>query len=130
MQGELYSPGRRASRRELLLNTTSPPSCHMAACVEPRELNTAGGERMGRRGELLDIKREQVLNLNHQISRPYLWRTTEGRRGPVGFNVLLAEAEIRKDDVSLRVQQDVLRLQVSVDDVEGVEVAECAGDLC
>lgn len=102
----------------------------MAACVEPRELNTAGGERMGRRGELLDIKREQVLNLNHQISRPYLWRTTEGRRGPVGFNVLLAEAEICKDDVSLRVQQDVLRLQVSVDDVEGVEVAECAGDLC
>lgn len=32
--------------------------------------------------------------------------------------------------MSLRVQQDVLGLQVSVDDVEGVEVAQRAGDLC
>lgn len=32
--------------------------------------------------------------------------------------------------MTLRVQQDVLRFQVPVDDVEGVEVAQGAGDLC
>lgn len=32
--------------------------------------------------------------------------------------------------MSLGVQQDVLWLQVSVDNVEGVEVAQSAGDLC
>lgn len=32
--------------------------------------------------------------------------------------------------MSLGVQQDVLWLQVSVDNVEGVEVAQRTGDLC
>lgn len=32
--------------------------------------------------------------------------------------------------MTLRVQQDVLRLQVPVDDVEGVEVTQGAGNLC
>lgn len=32
--------------------------------------------------------------------------------------------------MTLRVQKDVLRLQVPVDDVEGVEVTQGAGNLC
>lgn len=40
MFGEYYSPGRTASHREQLLNTTSLLSCHMAACVAPQEPNT------------------------------------------------------------------------------------------
>lgn len=32
--------------------------------------------------------------------------------------------------MALRVQQDVFRLQVPVDDVEGVEVTQGAADLC
>lgn len=45
----------------------------------------------------------------------YLWCAAEGGRGPIRLYVLLAEAEICEDNVSLRVQQDVLWLQVSVD---------------
>lgn len=61
---------------------------------------------------------------------PYLWCTAECRRGPIGFDILFAQAKICEDDVALWVQQDVLRLQVSVDDVEGVQVSQCARDLC
>lgn len=39
-----YAPGRTASRRELLLSTTSLLSYHTAACAEPQELNTAEKE--------------------------------------------------------------------------------------
>lgn len=60
---------------------------------------------------------------------PYLWCTAECWGGPIGFNVLLAEAKICEDDVALWVQQDVLWLQISVDDVEGVQVSQCAGNL-
>lgn len=59
----------------------------------------------------------------------YLRRTAEGGRGAVGLDVLLAQAEVGEDDVTLRVQQDVLGLQVPVDDVERVQVAQRAGDL-
>lgn len=123
-----YSPGRTASHRERLLNTTSLPSCHTAACVEPQELNTADGEE----GVSYDSDGPSICKpiCYEPADRfTYLRRTAEGRRGAVGFDVLLAQAEICEDDVALRVQQDVLRLQISVDDVEGVEVAQRAGDL-
>lgn len=59
----------------------------------------------------------------------HLGRTAEGGRGAVGLDVLLAQAEVGEDDVTLRVQQDVLGLQVPVDDVERVQVAQRASDL-
>ena len=60
---------------------------------------------------------------------PYLGCTAEGGRGSVELDVLLAQAEVGEDDVALLVEQDVLGLQVPVHDVEGVEVAQGAGDL-
>lgn len=123
-----YSPGRTASHRERLLNTTSLPSCHTAACVEPQELNTADGEEgVSHDSDGPNTCESICYEPANRFS--YLRRTAEGRRGAVGFNVLLAQAEICEDDVALRVQQDVLRLQISVDDVEGVEVAQRASDL-
>lgn len=59
----------------------------------------------------------------------HLRRTAERGRGAVGLDVLLAKAEVGEDDVTLRVQQDVLGLQVPVDDVERVQVAQRARDL-
>lgn len=124
---ESYSPGRTASRRERLLDTTSLLSCRTAACVEPLELNTADGEesRGEHRGNVVGrtIRGDEIVSCSH------LWCTAEGGRGAVGLDVLLAQAEVGEDDVALRVQQDVLGLQVPVDDVERVQVAQGAGDL-
>lgn len=123
-----YSPGHTASHRERLLNTTSLLSCHTAACVEPQELNTADGEEdVSYYSDSPNIWQSTCFEPADRFT--YLRCTAEGRRGAVGFDVLLAQAEICEDDVALRVQQDVLRLQISVDDVEGVEVAQRAGDL-
>lgn len=44
----------------------------------------------------------------------YLWCSTERRCHSIGFYVLFAQAEVSQDDVSLRIQENVLRLQVSV----------------
>lgn len=53
----------------------------------------------------------------------HLGRTAEGGRGAIRLDVLFAQAEVSEDNVTLRVQQDVLGLQVPVDDVERVQVA-------
>ena len=74
------------------------------------------------------LGRESLVWLTRPLI-PYLWRAAERGRGTVGFYVLLAQAEVGEDNVSLGVQQDVLGLQVAVHDVEGVEVAQRAGDL-
>ena len=42
---------------------------------------------------------------------------------------LLGEAQVCEDDVALPVQEDVLRLEVPVDDVEAVQVTEGGRDL-
>lgn len=65
---ECHSPGRRAFRREQLLNTTSLLSCHTAACVAPQELNTV--ERQRKR----EVVRVKILNVpkscqKHQNNR-------------------------------------------------------------
>ena len=41
------------------------------------------------------------------------------------LDVLLAQAEISEDDVSVGAQQDVFRLEVSIDDVHAVEIRQC-----
>lgn len=119
-----YPPGRTASRTGRLPSTTSPPSCRTAACAGPRELNTAEGETGNVRTPTATGPARSLRDAS-----PYLWRAAEGGRGAVGLDVLLAQAEVCEDNVPLRVQQDVLGLQVSVDDVEGVEVTQGAGDL-
>lgn len=90
------------------------------------------------------------------FSGVYLRRPAEGGRGSVGLQAFLAESEVGQDNVALRVQQDVLRLQVPeehrtaggiktwdpqrpaggaagsaspVHDVQRVKVAQSAGDL-
>ena len=50
----------------------------------------------------------------------YLWCSTEGGRGSIGLDVLLAQAEVCEDDVALGVQEDVLRLQVPIHNVQSV----------
>lgn len=42
---------------------------------------------------------------------------------------MLGESKVRDLDVTVGTQKNVLRLQVTVDDVEGVEVVECQSDL-
>lgn len=44
----------------------------------------------------------------------YLWSATECSGGVVGFQSLLTQAKISEYDVALRVQEDVLRLEISV----------------
>ena len=54
-----------------------------------------------------------------------IWSAAK-RPGDVWY--LLREAEIGDFDVSVSVEQQVLGLQVSVDDVHAVEVVECERD--
>lgn len=58
-----------------------------------------------------------------------LWCSAEGRCRPIRFYVLLTQAEVGQDDVPLRIQQNVLGLQVSVHDVQRVQVPQSARDL-
>lgn len=44
----------------------------------------------------------------------YLWGATERIGGAVGFQSLFTQAKISEYDVALRVQEDVLRLEISV----------------
>lgn len=59
----------------------------------------------------------------------YLWCSTESWCRSIGFYVLFAQAEVGQDDVSLRIQENVLRLQVSVHYVQWVQVPQGARDL-
>ena len=52
------------------------------------------------------------------------------RPAPLVLGHLAGEAEVCQHDVTLLVQQEVLRFQVSVDDVVPVEVGEGCDDLC
>ena len=61
------------------------------------------------------VVRLLLENLRGQVLR----RPTEGGRGAVGLYAFFAETEVRQHDVARRVQQDVLRLQVPVQDKEG-----------
>lgn len=58
-----------------------------------------------------------------------LWCSTERRCRSIRLYVLLTQAEVGQDDVSLRIQQNVLRLQVSVHNVQRVQVPQSARDL-
>ena len=51
-----------------------------------------------------------------------LGSATKGMRS-VSFDSLLGEAKVRDADVTLRIEDEILRLQVSVDDVVVVEMA-------
>lgn len=44
----------------------------------------------------------------------YLWSATECTGGVVGFQSLLTQAKISEYNVALRVQEDVLRLEISI----------------
>lgn len=66
--------------------------------------------------------------LDEDLRRQVVGRSTEGVSLRVALEHL-REAEVRQADVPILVHQDVLRLQVTVDDVLGVEMTECHGDL-
>lgn len=70
-----------------------------------------------------------MARANDHLRREILGRAAEG----IGlFPALLhdlGKAEVGEHDVAIIVEQDILRLQVSVDDVAGVEIADCEGDL-
>lgn len=43
---------------------------------------------------------------------------------------MFRKPEIRNLDMSIRPEQQVFRLEISVDDIEGVEVVDSEGDFC
>lgn len=53
---------------------------------------------------------------------PYLWCATEGGGRAIVLYVFFAESKVSQDDVSLRIEQDILRLQVTVGRDEGRQV--------
>jgi hypothetical protein len=71
----------------------------------------------------------QVYLLSNDFRRQVLRRAAECVRRVGVQDPLLAQAEIGEDDVTLGVEEDVLRLQVPVDDGSGVEIAERRGNL-
>lgn len=71
-----------------------------------------------------------VVALSHkQLGRQVLGSTTEGVGAVFVLHVQLAETEIAQGDVALVVEQNVLGLQITVDDVEAVETLESAQKL-
>lgn len=64
-----------------------------------------------------------------KVHSVYLWCSTECWRCSIGFYVLFAQAEVSKDYVSLWIQENVLWLQVSVHDVQRVQVPQGACNL-
>ena len=56
-----------------------------------------------------------------------LWCATQA---PGLLNNFLGESKVCDDDVAISVKEDVLRLEVSVDNIEGVEVGEGTDNLC
>lgn len=109
----LHLPVRRASRRARIPGTTSRRCGRRLASAGPQEPGTV--RKKNRKSQFRyffwtfcsdNIKIEELIW--------YLRRPAEGRGCAVVLQTFFAEAKVCEDDVALRVQQDVLRLQVSV----------------
>ena len=59
--------------------------------------------------------------------RKIIWGSAQG---PRYVRTSLREPEIGYFDMTVVVEEDILRFEVAVDDVEGMEVIEGEGDLC
>mmetsp|Transcript_53031 Transcript_53031/g.105427 ORF Transcript_53031/g.105427 Transcript_53031/m.105427 type:complete len:387 (+) Transcript_53031:747-1907(+) len=70
-----------------------------------------------------------VPNPLQDLGREVLGRPTEGARSVGCCYHLLGEPKVCQADVADLIQQDVFRLQVAVDHIEGMQVAEAEGDL-
>lgn len=97
----------------------------LRACVEGWE---AHDHLVSENAERPPINREGVTTFDEDLRSQIVWCTAEGVRHLVAFEDL-GEAEVRQTDVAILVHQDVLRLQVTVDDVLRVQMAESHGDL-
>ena len=74
------------------------------------------------------IDGEGVTALDKDLRCQVVGRSAEGVSLGVALEDL-SQTEVREADVPIFVHQDVLRLQVTVDDVLRVEMAQCHGDL-
>lgn len=97
----------------------------LRASVEGRETND---HLVCQNSESPPIDREGVTTFNQNLGRQVIGRATEGVGLGVSFEHL-SEAEVSQADVAILVHQNVLRLQVTVDDVLLVQVTQGHSDL-
>jgi len=58
-----------------------------------------------------------------------LWRAAKGVSVAVANDALLAKTEVRQLHVTICIEEDIFRLQISIDNTVLVEAFECAQDL-
>ena len=68
--------------------------------------------------------------LADNLGREVIGRAAEGVRLVGELHRVLCQTEVGDAHVTLEVQKDVLRLQITVNDLERVEVVQRRGDLC
>ena len=94
----------------------------------PGEGRVSGEKLVGEYPQPPPVNTLVVTSLQDDLRR-HVVRGPAHRPAPLLLVHQAGEAQVSEDDVTLRVQQDVLRLQVSVDDVVPVEVGEGGDDL-